>query len=78
VCCFGILHRVENSLGLLRVLHRRTVDGGTVLVETYGVGPEDRNGVDEVDGGEPGIKPRGEARLRNPLQVPTLAPDLGL
>ena len=44
VCCFGILHRVENSLGLLRVLRGRTVDGGTVLVETYGVGPEDRNG----------------------------------
>lgn len=35
-------------------------------------------GVDEVGGGEPGIKPRGEARLRNPLQVPALAPDLGL
>ena len=45
VCCFGILHRVENSLGLLRVLHGRTVDGGTVLVESYGVGPEDRNGT---------------------------------
>ena len=43
VYCFGILHRVENSLGLLRVLRGRTVDGGTVLVETYGVGPEDRN-----------------------------------
>jgi hypothetical protein len=26
------------------VLHGRTVDGGAVLVETYGVGPEDRNG----------------------------------
>lgn len=39
-CCTG----VENSLGLLRVLRGRTVDGGTVLVETYGVGPEDRNG----------------------------------
>lgn len=26
------------------MLHGRTVDGGTVLVETYGVGPEDRNG----------------------------------
>jgi tRNA (mo5U34)-methyltransferase len=44
VCCFGILHRVENPLGLLRVLRGRTVDGGTVLVETYGIGPEDRNG----------------------------------
>jgi hypothetical protein len=44
VCCLGIPHRVENSLGLLRVLRGRTVSGGTVLVETYGVGPEDRNG----------------------------------
>jgi len=44
VYCFGILHRVENPLGLLRVLRGRTVDGGTVLLETYGVGPEDRNG----------------------------------
>ena len=44
VYCFGILHRVENPLGLLRVLRGRTVSGGTVLVETYGVGPEYRNG----------------------------------
>jgi tRNA (mo5U34)-methyltransferase len=44
VYCFGILHRVENPLGLLRVLRGRTVDGGTVLIETYGVCPEDRNG----------------------------------
>ena len=44
VYCFGILHRVENPLGLLRVLRARTVDGGAVLVETYGVPPEDRNG----------------------------------
>ncbi len=44
VYCFGILHRVENPLGLLRVLRGRTVDRGTVLVETYGVSPEDRNG----------------------------------
>ena len=29
VYCFGILHRVENPLGLLRVLRGRTVDGGT-------------------------------------------------
>jgi tRNA (mo5U34)-methyltransferase len=44
VYCFGILHRVENPLGLLRVLRGRTVEGGTLLVETYGVGPEDRDG----------------------------------
>ncbi|MGH2874367.1 MAG: hypothetical protein ACRDL5_18155, partial [Solirubrobacteraceae bacterium] len=42
--CFGILHRVDNPLGLLRVLRGRTVSGGTVLVETYGVGAEDRDG----------------------------------
>ena len=44
VYCFGILHRVENPLGLLRVLRARTVRGGTVLVETYGVRPEERDG----------------------------------
>jgi tRNA (mo5U34)-methyltransferase len=44
VYCFGILHRVENPLGLLRVLRGRTTRGGTVLVETYGVRPEDRDG----------------------------------
>ena len=35
---------MENPLGLLRVLRGRTVSGGTVLIETYGLGPEDRNG----------------------------------
>jgi tRNA (mo5U34)-methyltransferase len=44
VFCFGILHRVENPLGLLRVLRGVTASGGTVLVETYGVRPEDRDG----------------------------------
>lgn len=44
VYCFGILHRVENPLGLLRLLRGRTAAGGTVLIETYGVRPEDRDG----------------------------------
>jgi tRNA (mo5U34)-methyltransferase len=44
VYCFGILHRVENPLGLLRLLRGRMANGGTVLVETYGVRPEDRDG----------------------------------
>jgi tRNA (mo5U34)-methyltransferase len=44
VYCFGILHRVENPLGLLRVLRGRTASGGTVLLETYGVRPQDRDG----------------------------------
>jgi tRNA (mo5U34)-methyltransferase len=44
VYCCGILHRVENPLGLLRVVRARIVDGGVVLVETYGVSPEAENG----------------------------------
>jgi tRNA (mo5U34)-methyltransferase len=43
VYCFGILHRVENPLGLLRVLRGRTASGGIVLIETYGVRPADRD-----------------------------------
>ena len=37
VFCFGIRHRVENPLGLLRVLRGSTEAGGTVLIETYGL-----------------------------------------
>jgi tRNA (mo5U34)-methyltransferase len=37
IYCCGILHRVENPLGLLRVLRRRLAEGGRVLLETYGV-----------------------------------------
>jgi tRNA (mo5U34)-methyltransferase len=37
VLCCGILHRVENPLGLLRVIRRRLGKGGRVLLETYGV-----------------------------------------
>jgi tRNA (mo5U34)-methyltransferase len=44
VYCFGILHRVENPLGLLRVLRARTAQGGAVLVETYGICADDRDG----------------------------------
>jgi tRNA (mo5U34)-methyltransferase len=36
ILCFGILHRVENPLGLLRLLHGLTAPGGRVLVEAYG------------------------------------------
>src|SRR6266511_4936323 len=37
IFCFGILHRVEDPLGLLRVLASRLAQGGHVLIETYGV-----------------------------------------
>ena len=36
VFCFGILHRVENPLGLLHTLKSRLAPGGRVLVETHG------------------------------------------
>jgi len=36
VLCFGILHRVENPLGLLKVMRRRLAAGGKVLLETHG------------------------------------------
>jgi tRNA (mo5U34)-methyltransferase len=37
VYCFGILHRVENPFGLLRILRGRLKEGGRVLLETHGV-----------------------------------------
>ena len=37
VLCFGLLHRVENPLGLLRRLIGLLVPVGRLLVETYGV-----------------------------------------
>jgi tRNA (mo5U34)-methyltransferase len=37
ILCFGILHRVESPLSLLRVLRRRVASRGYVLLETYGV-----------------------------------------
>ncbi len=36
ILCFGILHRVKNPLGLLKVLRRRLAVGGRVLLETHG------------------------------------------
>ena len=36
VLCFGILHRIEDPVGLLRVLRSRLAPGGRVLLETYG------------------------------------------
>ncbi len=36
ILCFGILHRVENPLGLLKLIRRRLAAGGRVLLETHG------------------------------------------
>jgi tRNA (mo5U34)-methyltransferase len=58
IFCFGILHRVENPLGLLRalagVLHR----GGRILIETYGI-------LDDARGED------GAVRVPNPGDVYT-------
>lgn len=42
VFCFGILHRVENPLGLLRRLGELLSPGGRILVETYGMAGDGR------------------------------------
>jgi tRNA (mo5U34)-methyltransferase len=36
ILCFGILHRVENPLGLLKIIRRHLAAGGRVLLETHG------------------------------------------
>ena len=36
IFCFGLLHRVDNPMGLLKVLRQRLSAGGMVLLETYG------------------------------------------
>ena len=36
ILCFGILHRVENPLELLKIVRRRLATGGRVLLETHG------------------------------------------
>ena len=40
IFCFGILHRVEAPLTLLRVLHTCLAPGGRIILETYGVAGE--------------------------------------
>jgi tRNA (mo5U34)-methyltransferase len=47
VFCFGILHRVESPLVLLRGLRELTAPGGRILLDTYGV---------SVDGDRPTIE----------------------
>ena len=55
ILCFGILHRVEDPLGLLSLLRRRLAPGGEVLLETYGVADralERRAAIHVADPGE--------------------------
>jgi len=55
IICFGVLHRVEDPLSLLKVLRRRLDDGGHVLLETYGVAkgePMEKGAVHACEAGE--------------------------
>jgi tRNA (mo5U34)-methyltransferase len=54
VLCFGILHRVENPLGLLRRLAALLVPGGRLLVETYGIASDGRLDARAIEVHEPG------------------------
>jgi len=54
VLCFGILHRVENPLGLMKILARRTAEGGRVLLETHGSADKDLDAARAVHVPDPG------------------------
>ena len=49
IFCFGILHRVENPLGLMRALGERLAPGGRLLVETYGIAHDGRVGERAIE-----------------------------
>lgn len=48
VLCFGILHRVENPVGMLRIIAERLAPGGELMLETYGVTDSDGSAGIEV------------------------------
>ena len=54
VLCFGILHRVENPLGLLRRLAALLAPGGRLLVETYGIASDGRLDAHTIEVQQPG------------------------
>jgi tRNA (mo5U34)-methyltransferase len=54
VICFGILHRVGDPLGLLKVLRRRLAAGVRVLLETYGSKDQTHHAASAVHVYKPG------------------------
>jgi tRNA (mo5U34)-methyltransferase len=54
ILCFGILHRIENPLGMLRRLAALLAPGGRLLIETYGIASEDNIDATMVEVHEPG------------------------
>jgi tRNA (mo5U34)-methyltransferase len=59
ILCFGLLHRVESPLGLLKILRRRLAEGGYAIVETYGVE------TDLMDGATLRVIGQGEVYARD-------------
>ena len=53
VLCFGILHRVENPLGLLRILGDLLAPGGHMLLETYGIAGDNGSGERRIEVQQP-------------------------
>ena len=60
VVCFGILHRVENPLGLLRILGGLLAPAGRLLVETYGVAGDGRAADGRIEVHPPSEVYRGD------------------
>ena len=60
IFCFGILHRVENPLGLLRGLGGLLAPGGRLLVETYGVAVDGRAADGRIEVHPPSEVYRGD------------------
>jgi tRNA (mo5U34)-methyltransferase len=58
VLCFGILHRVENPLGLLRILGGLLAPGGRLLMETYGIAGDASADGRSIEVQQPGEVPR--------------------
>lgn len=60
IICFGLLHRVENPLGLLRLLRSKLDGGGRLLLETHGLDGEVSRSSDLVGVPAPGGVYRGD------------------
>jgi tRNA (mo5U34)-methyltransferase len=60
VLCFGILHRVENPLGMLRRLAALLAPRGRLLIETYGIASEGPVDARMVEVHEPGAVYAGD------------------
>lgn len=61
IYCFGILHRVMDPRRLLAVLRESLEPGGRVLIETYGVHGDRRDGDRGIQEHRPGDVYRGDA-----------------